>query len=129
MGAALLDKAHGSTVIRHEVRCSAALVSHAWSFHREAADIAKDVPVHIYSVRGDATNTRVLQNTKLHNLEVEAFHLTQLDLLDPREEPDNQYSAFAQNLAQADLQLVRDGTGHGIYTLSSKQIRSVGAPT
>ena len=60
---------------------------------------------------------------------MEAFYLPRLDLLDPREEPDNHYSAFAQNLAQADLQLVRDGTGHGIYTLSSKQIRSVGAPT
>ena len=76
------------------MRCSAALLAHAWSFHREAADIAKDVPVHIYSVRGDATNTRVLHNSKLHNLEVEAFHLTQLDLLDPREEPDNQYSVL-----------------------------------
>ena len=48
VGAALLDKATGPTVIRHGVRCSAALVAHAWSFHREAADIAKDVPVHMH---------------------------------------------------------------------------------
>ena len=98
LGGALLDKVAANTVLRHEVRCSAALLAHAWSFHREAADIAKDVPVHIYSVRGDATNTRVPQNSKLHSLEVEAFHLTRLDLLDPREEPDNQYNVFAQTL-------------------------------
>jgi hypothetical protein len=77
-----------------------------------------------HAATGDATNSNVFQNSKLHNLVLQSCYC-----LEVRRGVDLTTLRFAMSRAiVADLQLCMDGTGAGAHGMISKQMRNLGCP-
>ena len=133
LGFALLRGTHHSTVTSWEVKCRASMVGAMWRFYKY---LSYDLFMHanenkpgwkfvIHEYRGDATNSSVWQECKLHTTEVSSLFVG---------EPVMEDSEFEDVLATCesrsilgDLQIVHDGTAEGTLGCLRKQLASVGA--
>ena len=149
VGAMILENLSPQTVLRSEINTGAALVAVSrtfyhvmegvMTFHREAVQASqgessrlairhhgasRDLVVAAHGIRGDASNSTVLQNSKVRNQEIESMYLVRK----PDFDGEPILSRVRRNRALADLQLVGDGTALGTYSLMSKQLASLGCP-
>jgi hypothetical protein len=79
-----------------------------------------------HSFSGDATNSGVFQNSKLHNCIVQSAYC-----LEVRRGCEEMLSALRFGVSRealCDLQLCEDGTGEGAYAMLSKQLQGMGVP-
>ena len=129
VSAILLEDLSRQTVARAEICAAAALnaASRAWyqiNFESliAAPQLGGDLSaMAIHCVRGDATNARVFNNSKVHNLDCESLILAAS--LEPHAD------AFQQSHNWADLQIVSDGSAKGTRMLILKQLMSMGVQT
>jgi hypothetical protein len=79
-----------------------------------------------HSFSGDATNSGVFQNSKLHNSIVQSAYC-----LEVRRGCEDSLATLRFLLSReylSDLQVCEDGTGEGAYAMLSKQLRALGVP-
>ena len=124
---------HRSTVIRWEMKVAAAIVAESRLFHKGCSERVSEASwsVAVHSFKGDATNSGVLQQSKL-----QAFELASCYLLDDPDSPLHDMYAHAGDVSSlpgwqghkiwGDIQKVQDQTGLGTEGMAEKQLQSCG---
>jgi hypothetical protein len=79
-----------------------------------------------HSFSGDATNSGIFQNSKLHNCIVPSAYC--FEVRRGCEESLNTLRFALSREYLSDLQLCEDGTGEGAYAMLVKQLRALGVP-
>jgi hypothetical protein len=124
---------HRSTVVRWEQKVAAIIMSEARAFYQACDQKVSKAPwsVAVHSFKGDATNSGVLQQSKL-----QAFELHSCFLIEDPSDPLTDTYEYADDVSSlpgwmerrtwGDIQKIQDQSGLGTLGMAQKQIQGCG---
>jgi hypothetical protein len=121
LGAAILEDVSHQSINRYEIECGAALVGSFRAFHADC--YAEKPQLIVHSIRCDATNSSVWQQSKLHGLELTTSCLDDLSMA-------NSITDIAADQVSrtqfADPLPLYDSSAAGTHAMIRKQIAGLG---
>lgn len=127
---------HRTTVVRWEQRVAATIIAEARAFYKACDERVSKASwsVAVHSFKGDATNSGVMQQSKLQASELHSCYLVEdpeapLGEMHDYAEDVSFVPGWAEHKVWGDTQKIKDQSGLGTLGMAQKQIQGCGCQT